>query len=103
MQTVSIHEGEWTFPHQIKFEEVSHYLTHFEAYSREKHIIFDLRNTTTIHSSFIGFLLHVKKNIEEKNGKFELKLSYTAAKIFQMLNILEHLSPVTVQDSRKSA
>jgi|GEM_PF-680583 len=103
MITVNIYDGKWIFPQQIKFEDVSDYLSYFENENNKNHIIFDLTHTTTIHSAYIGFLLLAKQFVEKNNGTFELKLSYTAAKIFQMLNILDYLAPHSVDDRKKTA
>ncbi len=93
----------WVFPEQIKFEEVSLYLQKFEKRDHNSKIIFDLTKTKDIHSSFIGFLIHAKHNISQECGSLVLLLSFTAEKIFTMLNILDYFLPEIISNNRISA
>ena len=94
----------WIFPEKISFEEVSEFVENFKRHDYSKKLIFDLRNTETIHSSFIGFLINAKHNINKKNGELVLHLSYTVARILIMLNIIDYFSPeIIVQVDKKSA
>ncbi len=94
----------WIFPEQIKFDEVSIYVDKFNNGNNEKDMIFDLRDTINIHSSFIGFLIQSKYYLEKKNGSLVLLLSYTTERILSMLNILDYFSPqILTIEKKKSA
>lgn len=95
---------EWLFPESIKFESVADYMQHFEQVDTSAHITFDLSDTTTIHSSFIGFLIHVKHMTQQNGGKLSLVLSFTAERILIMLNILDYFAPeISTLINRKTA
>ncbi|MDY6970669.1 MAG: STAS domain-containing protein [Spirochaetota bacterium] len=84
-----------TFPLNISFEMVSSYLKRFERESHNSSIIFDLSKTETIHSSFIGFLIHAKQKTEKGGGKLTIIISPSMERIFIMLNIIEYLTCVS--------
>ncbi|HOT45211.1 MAG TPA: hypothetical protein PLM53_12500 [Spirochaetota bacterium] len=83
----------WNFPKSISIEQVSSYVDRLKYVKPVETITFDLSKTVNIHSSFIGFLLHAKQNIERNGGKLELVLSLTLEKILIMLNIIDYFSP----------
>jgi hypothetical protein len=101
---MEIKKEKWNFNENIGFEDVSGYIQKFTHTSKDTHIIFDLSNTMNIHSSFIGFLIHVKSSIAKTNNSLTLILSYTSERILVMLNIIKFFSPeiITIID-KKSA
>ncbi len=86
----------WNFPKSISIEQVSSYVDQLKHVKPDETISFDLSKTVNIHSSFIGFLLHAKQNIEKNGGKLELVLSLTLEKILIMLNIIDYFSPAII-------
>lgn len=92
------------FPPQIGFMEVSEYMERFNQIEYNTAITFDLRDSVSIHSSFIGFLIHAKHMISKNNGKMTLILSLTAEKVLAMLNILDYFaSEIIVLVNKKTA
>ena len=99
MNTMSINtknREKWKFPENIKFDAISEYLHKFDDINRGNNIVFDLTGTRNLHSSFIGFLIHVKHNLKKRGGNLSLQLSFTVEKILIMLNVMEYFSPDTV-------
>lgn len=94
-------ERKWIFPDHIKFEEVPVYAERLKEQNLQGNIIFDLSETINIHSSFIGFLIHAKHNIEKKDGNLLLLLSSTVEKILIMLNIMDYFLPEIEVNLRK--
>ena len=94
----------WTFPKNINFDEVSEYLNQFKHIDSSAKIIFDLRKTVNIHSSFIGFMIHTKHNVVKHGGTLTLLLSFTTQRILTMLNIIDYFTPeVVTAPAKKSA
>lgn len=83
----------WTFPEDIQLEEVSEYLNRFKTVDASKEIVFDLKKTLNIHSSFVGFMIHAKNAILKKGGSLKLELSFTTERILTMLNIIDFFKP----------
>jgi anti-anti-sigma regulatory factor len=91
-----IHTWEtWTFPEDIKFEDVSSFSEIFEKDMSDKNIIFDLTQTTGMHSSFVGFLIHVKHHLKLNDNKLLLRISFTVERLLILLNIMEYFTPDT--------
>ncbi|HOO72461.1 MAG TPA: hypothetical protein PK926_11935 [Spirochaetota bacterium] len=94
----------WTFPENIKFEEVSDYLDRFKHIDASQKIIFDLTDTINIHSSFIGFMINAKHLTVRNGGSLTLRLSFTVERILTMLNIIDYFLPEVVTEiDKKSA
>lgn len=94
----------WKFPKSIEFWSVPEYLKKFEGSSLSATYIFDLSDTETVHSSFIGFMIYVKQSVESIGGKLTLKISPAVKKLLLMLKILDHFnSSLTTENSRKIA
>ncbi len=55
MNTTTTTAKKWTFPEEIKIENVATYDRVLKKMTDDKNIIFDLSNTFDIHASFIGF------------------------------------------------
>jgi hypothetical protein len=94
----------WSFPENIKFEEVADYLDRFKHVDHRAKIVFDLQKTVNIHSSFIGFMINAKQLTVRNGGTLTLVLSYTTERILTMLNIIEYFTPgIVVHMDKKSA
>jgi anti-anti-sigma regulatory factor len=93
-----------TFPQHIGFMNVSEYMEKFREMDHDGAIVFDLSETVSVHSSFIGFLIHAKHTISKKSGKLTLLLSFTTEKLLVMLNIIDFFSPeiITVIQQRSA-
>lgn len=101
--TIMKDDSIWEFPRNINIEDVSEYVGHLKAMECDDILIFDLRNTVKIHSSFIGFLIHAKHHINKCGGKLVLHVSLTVEKILIMLNIFDYFSPEIIPVVKKSA
>ncbi len=93
----------WTFPKEIDFCLVPQYVKRIEREAAPQVIIFDLTGTEKIHSSFIGFLIHVKGLVDERGGTLVLKISPSLQRLFAMMKIADYFTPafhVEKADSR---
>ena len=81
----------WSFPDVIDFEMAPILMKQIEEHEGEA-VLFDLSKTTTIHSSFIGLLIHAKKLLERGGADLYLKTSPDIDKIFSMLNLQHYFS-----------
>ena len=95
--------GVWSFPKNISIENVSEYVERLKQVPADGEFTFDLRNTVKIHSSFIGFLIHAKHNLNKSGGRLTLLLSSTVERILIMLKIVDHFSPDIVTPVKKTA
>jgi len=94
----------WDFPKSITFEEVSEYLESLKNIKPGEALTLDLSKTVSIHSSFIGFLIHAKHYMNKNNGRLILLVSMTVEKILIMLNIIDYFSPEIASNmGRKTA
>lgn len=80
------------FPKHITLEKVHEYTDAYSDIHSGDNILFDLSETTSIHSSFIGFLLHTHHQCLKKGAEFQLDLSLTADRLLIMLNLDSHFS-----------
>jgi anti-anti-sigma regulatory factor len=80
----------WIFPEKMKLEKTMEYKDIFKNHEKNKNVVFDLRKTLDVHSSFIGFLINAKNIIEKNGGEFKLLASENVIKILGMLNLLNH-------------
>lgn len=58
----------FTFPGEITFESASGYFNRLNDVDLGGDLFFDLSNTEEVHSSFIGFLINLKNNIENEGA-----------------------------------
>ncbi|MBN2159651.1 MAG: hypothetical protein JW807_09660 [Spirochaetes bacterium] len=80
----------WQFPEIIEFFDVPEYLETFEKVMSRKLIIFDMTDTLDAHSAFIGFLIHVKKQMEARGCRPVFKTSPYIKKTISMLGMNEY-------------
>ena len=83
----------WTFPKAIGLEEIPEYLDKFSRIDTSGLVVFDLSRTVSMHSSFVGFLIHAKHAMLGNGGRLILRVSSTIERILAMLNILEYFLP----------
>jgi len=98
----------WIFPEKINIEDIPELVEKFDLYNSQiiesDTIIFDLRKTLDVHSSFIGFLIHAKHTFVKKEKNLILHLSLTLERILTMLEIIEYFSPeIIISVNRKTA
>ena len=72
---------------KIEINDIHHYSEQLSRVRFDNNIFFDLSNTHTIHSSFVGFLIIAKNEAERKGGELKLELSDEMNKLFSLLNI----------------
>lgn len=82
----------WVFPEAISYENVPGYLSSFKRQKGFSEIVLDLSKTITFHSSFIGFLLHIKQMGHKKDVSIKLVLSPSAINTLKMLNLYDFLT-----------
>ena len=94
----------WTFPESISFEDVPDFMDKFNCLDSRDRLLFDLRETKRIHSSFIGFLLHIKNRINRNGGSLTIHVSEHVERVLDMLELIDHFSPeITGTMSKKTA
>ncbi|MBP7901352.1 MAG: STAS domain-containing protein [Spirochaetes bacterium] len=84
--------GSWIFPEKIEINDIHHYSEQLSRIRFEDDIYFDLSNTHTIHSSFVGFLIIAKKEAKRKGGELKLSLSDEMDRLFSLLNIGDYFT-----------
>ncbi len=101
---MEIINNKWTFPESIPLEIVPEFQEKFNNISIDGNIIFDLSATRDVHSSFIGFLLNTKNQLNKKGGTLILHLSTEVEKLFFMMNIRNYFLPeISAVFDKKSA
>jgi len=93
----------WIFPQNIGFKDTASYMERLETLKEDCAITFDLRQTVTIHSSFIGFLIHAKIQANIKHCRLSMLLSMTVERILIMLNVIDFFSPEIICISNKKS
>lgn len=86
----SAHKYIWQFPEIIEFFDVPEYMATFDTLINRKLIIFDMTDTLDAHSAFIGFLIHVKKRMEERGCRHIFRTSPYIEKTFSLLGMNEY-------------
>lgn len=86
-EIVKIGENSWKFPRTINFESSSTYVHRFNNLDYSEEIIFDMRETDNVHSSFIGFLINLKQKVNMNGGKLTFYLSDSIEKLFNILKL----------------
>ena len=79
----------WQFPEIIEIHEVSYYADKYYT-MKSKKIIFDLSKTKYVHSSFIGFLLDIKRNYDNEKKNIQVNFSENVRNIINMLELNEY-------------
>jgi len=95
------HKNRWIFPQEIKFNEVPDFLERLDEYEMGTRIVLDLRKTETVHSSFIGFLIHLMENTRKARGDLFILPSCSFEKVLLMMGLYEYFSPAMLTSLRK--
>ena len=93
----------WIFPKHVNMEDVCVYMDRLNSITGDVAITFDLQNTTRMHSSFVGFLIHAKDHVTKNGGRMTLLLSLTIEKILIMLNVYDYFATEIKPSVKKSA
>ncbi len=81
----------WSFPVVVRYDEISEYSLMLKKVEERENVLFDLSETKRINSSFIGFLIHAKEYIENRNnGQLHLKFSDSIERIVALLGLTAH-------------
>lgn len=81
------------FPQKIDMFQVPEYISQIERCLDASKIIFDLSETIDVHSSFMGFLLVIRKKIENKGGQLHVEMSPYLCRVMEMLGMADYFSP----------
>ncbi len=81
------------FPEVIDFITASNCISSMGNLDCEGKILFDLSETVSVHSSFIGFLIDVKRKIDHRGGRLSLDLSPFLEKQLNEINLYTHFQP----------
>jgi len=104
MNIVETQKNVWKFPRNISFDIVSQYTEALENKKKDVFLIFDLRNTLNMHSSFVGFLIYTKYTVEKNGGNLTLLLSNTVEKILTILKVENYFYPhIIIVENKKTA
>ena len=89
-----------SFPDVIEFESATNFSKELQNMDLEDEVVFDLTETTRIHSSFIGFLMHTKYMLEGSGKKLVLRTSPQIDRLFSMLNLTDFFSDTIRRDGK---
>ena len=97
-------EDIWVFPASIDFEKAAFYTKKYRDQANRSLYFFDLSDTKTMHTSFIGFLLTVKNDLERTGGRLILTTSREIEELFMKMKLTDYLtSSKAVQLLKKTA
>lgn len=82
----------WKFPSVIDICHVSLYMSVFNRLVHNGRIVFDMKDTEDIHSSFIGFLVFCKERLGKGGGQLVLEPSPYLKQTFTFLGMGEYFS-----------
>lgn len=81
-----------SFPRVIDFTIAATYIEEISKDLSSGDVIFDLRSTEVINSSFIGLLIHIKDIQKHRGGRLIVKMSPSIEKTLRRLNLFEYFS-----------
>jgi anti-anti-sigma regulatory factor len=78
----------WLFPHEIEFQTATELTQRLcDLAGTDNTVIFDLSKTKSVHSSFVGFLIHTKNYLESNGMRLVLRTSPQIDKVLALLNL----------------
>ncbi|MGL4369578.1 MAG: hypothetical protein ACRCUT_07890, partial [Spirochaetota bacterium] len=80
-------EDIWVFPVSIDFEHAALYTKKYRDQANREIYFFDLSGTKTMHTSFIGFLLSVKHDLDKSGGRLILNTSVEIESLFGKMKL----------------
>jgi anti-anti-sigma regulatory factor len=94
----------WVFPQSIDFEKTALYTKKYRDQKNRSIYFFDLSDTMSLHTSFIGFLITVKDDLEKNGGRLIINTSREIEEIFSRMKITDFfMSSKSVEMLRKTA
>jgi anti-anti-sigma regulatory factor len=94
----------WVFPNAIDFEKTALYTKKYREQKNRSIYFFDLSETKTVHTSFIGFLITVKGDLELRDGRLILNTSGAIEDLLNKMKLTDFFtSSKTVELLRKTA
>lgn len=82
----------WKFPPVIDISHVSLYMSVFNRLVHSERIVFDMKDTEEIHSSFIGFLVFCKERLGNGGGELVIEPSSYLEQTLTFLGMGEYFS-----------
>lgn len=82
-------EDIWVFPKEINFIETAGYAKKYRGLVNRNLFFFDLTQTTTMHTSFLGFLITVKHDLDKNGGRLILNTSNEISNLFAKMKITD--------------
>ena len=79
------------FPRDLNFINATGYINAIDNNNYMSDILFDLDETESIHSSFIGFLINTKQNLNKKGKKLHLSVSPVIKKLLKDMDLYNYL------------
>ncbi len=89
-EIVKVDDNRWKFPVTIQFETAASYHDFFNDIKYDETVIFDMKETDALSSSFIGFLLDIKHRVEKNGGKLQIISSEPVDKLFKVLKLFDY-------------
>jgi hypothetical protein len=94
----------WVFPNTIDFEKTALYTKKYREQKNRSIYFFDLSETKTVHTSFIGFLITVKGDLENLDGRLILNTSRAIEDLLKKMKLTDFFtSSKTVELLTKTA
>jgi hypothetical protein len=85
-------EDIWVFPPNVNFEMTAGYTKRYRDQGNKSIYFFDLTETISLHSSFVGFLISIKHDLEKNGGRLILNTSHEIDELFSRMKIIEYFS-----------
>lgn len=85
-------EDIWVFPSDVDFEMTANYTKRYREQRNKSLYFFDLSDTVSMHSSFVGFLISIKHDLEKSGGRLILNTSREIDELFSKMKIVEYFS-----------
>ena len=85
-------EDIWVFPPNVDFEMTASYTKRYREQRNKSLYFFDLSDTISLHSSFVGFLISIKHDLEKTDGHLLLNTSPEVDELFTRMKIFEYFS-----------
>jgi len=85
-------EDIWVFPSNVDFEMTARYTKRYREQNNKSFYFFDLSETISLHSSFVGFLISIKHDLEKNGGRLILNTSREIDELLSKMKIIEYFS-----------
>ena len=92
MFMINAKEDIWVFPPNVDFEMTANCTKRYREQRNKSLYFFDLSDTLSLHSSFVGFLISIKHDLEKTDGRLILNTSHEIDELFTKMKIIEYFS-----------